>query len=706
MTEFNSRENKIVLTAFVILLLILCVIGLTLNSGRNTGVYISEVCPHNSDIIYDSVGYYHDFIEITNPTDEAVDLSGYGLSDDSSDLMKYVFPDVVLPSGKSVFVWADVDLAYYDAVGIAFVDENGLYTQFRLKDHEMLYLTDPDGIVVDSVRIPDMKDNLVLIRNNPEDKGAVGISKYYEGRMPVISQSVKAPVLSETSGFYPESFELTISGDEYEILYTTDGSDPMISGIKYEGPIAVSDRTDLPNQYADVPSSNINEQPALQPVSKAFVVRAVSKDRNGWFSEERYATYFVGSDIRDICEDTYTLSIISDPDGLFSDKTGICVPGDIWEMNKEKAKEAGADLRFAPANFNMRGKEWRRNARLMLFNKDLKCLYDEYATINIRGATARFLSQKSFAIKPVASGQKVFDRLIPGSGDSLDLRIGGEDEAFLTNFRDTLNSRIVEDMDICAQRSVCCQVYIDGEYWGCYNLLDHINTSLLASRYDLPADNVNLIKNHEVVSELAIDYDQYQELEEFVKNHDLASDSDYSRFCEMVDIDSLIDFYCAEIFFVNHDAYVNNIAIWRSRYPGPGQYEDCKWRFLLFDTDDSDSIWYDAADKDSFTSGNWMGVNPDTDLYFSNLSGNASFRERFRERFLYLLDNDLSFKRTGPIVNGFEEEYTSPMVRSMKRFGKEDMTKEQYEQNVDVVRRFFRDRGKYVSEYLMQHMGD
>ena len=101
-----------------------------------------------------------------------------------------------------------------------------------------------------------------------------------------------------------------------------------------------------------------------------------------------------------------------------------------------------------------------------------------------------------------------------------------------------------------------------------------------------------------------------------------------------------------------------------------------------------------------------MGVDPVTEPYFSNLSKNSAFRKRFRDRFLFLLDHDLSYDKTGPIIAKFEEEYTNPMVRSMQRFGKEDTSVEQYKQNVEVVRSFFLNRGKYAGMYLMQHMGD
>lgn len=698
--------NKRALAVFILLLIAICLVG-ALSGDRLSGkVYISEVCPHNAGIMYDSVGFYHDFIEITNPTSQTVNLSGYGLSDDSSNLMKYVFPDVELSAGASRIIWADIDSAYYDAVGTPFEDDNGLYTQFSLKDHEMLYLTDPDGYVVDSVRIPEMKDDMALSRSSSKDKGVAGPSKYSKEVTPVLSSLIDPPALSAVSGYYPTSFELIIDGNGNEVLYTLDGSDPAVNGMRYVEPLLISDRSALANLYANIKASNTIEQPDLPPVSKAFIVRAVSKSADGAFSEEKCATYFIGNDIYDICKGTYTLSIVSDPDGLFSDEKGICVPGNTWEMNRDKAREAGVDLRFAPANFNMRGRHWRRKASLMLFDENLKCLYDEEGTINVRGATSRFLLQKSFAVKPIVEGQKVFDGLIPESGDSFDLRIGGEDEAYLTNFRDTLNSAIAGDMDVCAQRSVCCQVYLNGEYWGCYNLQDHINTSLIEARYGVAADNVNLIKNHNIESGLDIDYEQYQDMEGFAKNNDFSDDANYEKFCMMVDIDSLIDYYIAEIFFANHDAYINNVGMWRARTPGSGVYEDGRWRFLLFDTDDSDSIWEDTSNKDTFVSGNWMGVNPDTELFFSNLSKNQKFRARFRERFSYLMENDLSFASTGPVIDEFETVYSRPMVRSMQRFGKEEASLEQYGQNVEVVRSFFRNRCDNIGKYLMQHMGD
>ena len=686
--------------AFVVLATVTGIYGIKADAVNKDGVYISEICPHNGSVVYDSVGFYHDYIELKNGGKDEADLSGYGLSDDNSDLMKYVFPEVTLGPGESLRIWADDPSVYHGSDGSEYEDEDSLYTGFGISDHELLYLSSPDEYVIDSVRLPAMKDNAVLVRTGANEKGSVDT-------IPSVSAEISVPVLSAASGWYKDPFELTIEGCGNKVMFTSDGSDPLIYGTEYTVPVRVYDRSCEPDLYSNIDSfSNVFESGDISSVSKAYVVRAVAIRPDGAYSEEAVATFFVGDELHRICSDTYTVSIVSDPEGLFSSETGIYVAGKTYEMNREKAEEMGMDPRCVPANYNMRGKHWRRDARITLFDRDCKCLYDEDVTINVRGGTSRAMLQKSFALKPRHSGERVFDGLIQGSGDSLDLRTGGEDDAFLTNFRDALNGTIAQNMNVASQHSMCCQVFLDGEYWGCYNLQDHMNTSFIAARYGVPENDINLIKNFEVTSGLDKDYKQYMELDEFIKVNDMADAGNYAAFCEMVDIDSLIDYYCAEIFFANSDAYFNNVAIWRARNTGGSEYADGKWRFLLFDTDDTDSLFDDTADRDSFVSGNMMGINPDTEQYFSNLSRNTEFRARFRARFEELLQNDFSYEKTGPVIDRFEKEYTNPMVRSIQRYGVPSFTAEQYKENVETVREFFARRGGYIGQYLTEHMGE
>lgn len=701
----KDRSFVPVIVAFVVMAVI--VAGIGLKTHASTGLFISEVCPHNDDVIYDSAGFHHDFIRLTNSSSAPIDLKGYGLSDDSTQLGRFIFPDLVLEAGESITVWADEKSVFGDGIS----DDNALFSGFRLNDHDYLYLTDPDGAVIDSLRLPQMKRNKSYLRKYASDRGEKATPTDMDMEEPAVSDSVMPPVFSIPSGYYGEPFFLSMDGGGNTVYYTVDASSPYTSGMKYDEAVPIYDRTELENYYSTLGPVSVVFDPYVpaEPVSKATVIRAVAQRADGTFSEEAVAVYFVGEDIRRICEGTYTLSIVSDPQGLFSGKRGIYVTGNVWDMNKDRFTDEDADLHEVPVNYNMRGRGWRRDARLTLFDADGKCLYDEDGLINVRGGYSRSVIQKGFNLRPARADAKIFDGLFENNGNIIALRTGSETDVYSTNFRDALNNRIARNLNVAAQRSYCCQMYLDGEYWGCYNLQEHMDETFVEGRYSVPADDVNLIRLNgvpEAVSGLKRDIDQYNEVREYVDGHDLSDEDCYKEFCDMVDIDSLIDYYCAQLFFGNGDAYIYNNAMWRTREPGYGKYEDGKWRFLLFDLDNTDA--YGSSDGtleaavDPFVELTWIN----DDQFYPKLSGNESFRRRFKSRFSELLAGDFSYEKISPILDEFEAEYTDAMVLSVRRFNDPNFTKEQYAKNVQVVRDFFRVRGDYISKYLMEHMGD
>lgn len=664
--------------------------------GYKQNLYISEVCTHNNDIIYDSVGFYHDFIVLTNTSDQVINLEGYGLSDSQSKLRMYVFPDAEIAPRERLLIWAD-EKTYFNP---HFADEAAIFTGFRLSDNESLYLTDPNGDVIDSLHIPVMEQNQALLRGKAGNLGTIGTPEEMDKEPVSISESIMPPVFSAKSGFYENEFNLSIDGGQYEVYYTTDGSDPYTSGIPYTGSIPIYDRSNEPNIYAGIES--ISVMPGwyipTEPVDKAIIIRAVVRNKNGIYSDETVAAFWVGPHLQGVCEGCYTLSIVADPEDLFSDKRGIYVTGDVWEMNKKWA-DMGADPMDSPINYNMRGKGWNKKANLILFDPAGNCLYDETDMISIRGGFARAMNQKSFNLKPLQGGDRVFEGFFDASGDTLMLRTSDMNH---TNFRDALNNRVAQDLNIGAQQSVCCQLFLNGEYWGCYNLQERPDAGFIEAKYGVPEKDVNLIKNFEAESGSEKDLEQYQELEDYVAEHDLSDDLYYQQFCNMMDIDNLIDYYCMQIYCANSDAYNNNVALWRSKKVGDTPYADGKWRFLLFDTDSS----LYSVSVDSFVDGNDRYYNPSEELFFSNLIQNETFRQQFSTRFMELAENDFSYEQVEPIISDFEQTYTKPMVQSLRRFEDPDYQESTYLDNIATVRNFYRERGGYICRYLTQHLSN
>ena len=108
---------------------------------------ISELMADNTRTLADEDGDYEDWIEIHNQGESSVQLDGWSLTDDATDLQKWQFPDRQLESGEYLVVFASgknrSDLSAE------------LHTNFALRsDGEYLALVQPDGTTVASEFAP------------------------------------------------------------------------------------------------------------------------------------------------------------------------------------------------------------------------------------------------------------------------------------------------------------------------------------------------------------------------------------------------------------------------------------------------------------------------------------------------------------------------------------------------------------------------
>ena len=106
-----------------------------------TSLLISEFMASNRATLRDPYAESSDWVEIWNPTDQSVDLSGWSLTDKPDRLRKWHFPpNSAISAGERLVVWAS---------GRNTVDpEGGFHTSFRLDaDGEFLALVDPSGTV-------------------------------------------------------------------------------------------------------------------------------------------------------------------------------------------------------------------------------------------------------------------------------------------------------------------------------------------------------------------------------------------------------------------------------------------------------------------------------------------------------------------------------------------------------------------------------
>lgn len=139
---------------------------------------INELLAKNDFGHVDPAGEHDDWIEIYNPGDVSLNLSGMYLSDKSDNLMKWQFPDIGTTIGPKDFllVWCDEDGS-----------QEGLHANFKLSaTGETIILTENDGsTIIDRIefgpqvadqsygRSPDGADNWTLFADPTPGYGNV-----------------------------------------------------------------------------------------------------------------------------------------------------------------------------------------------------------------------------------------------------------------------------------------------------------------------------------------------------------------------------------------------------------------------------------------------------------------------------------------------------------------------------------------------------
>lgn len=691
-------NKKIVLLLFTCLAASILVLTVrNMNARQETsGIMLSEICSRNKTVIYDRGGEYTDYIELYNPMDYAVDISGYKVSDKENFENAHIIEDCIIESGEYKVIFPK---------------------SFAISDNEKIYLLDAEENLLDSIKVPLLAEDFSYSKNIAKNRWSVmqatpgkeNIVKQSSGE--AVNENMETPKFSAASGFYEEPFYLEIQVPEgTEVYYTLDGTEPTTESILYREPVYIEDVSYKENLYASLDNISTRDDVYIphQSVDKINIIRAIAVDSTGKKSLETVGSYFVGYEEKSGYDDIYILSIITDPENLFGYEHGIYVTGKVCEENwdEEKAQEDPYYQKTAKANYTMEGKGWRREAYLEVYGRNRQLQYEQQIQIGIHGGWSVAHNQKSFNLYalPEKDGKEYLcEGLLADTETTLMLRAGGYRDLFSTKFRDILNERLVENRSIGILQGIPCQVFLNGEYWGLYNFQERIDASYVESHYGVPKENAIILKNQEVVEGEDEDYLLYAAVVEFAENNDLSADENYEIIKQYIDIQSYIDYFCFQIYVANCDSIANNYSLWRSRTIEDNEYQDGRWRWILYDTDDSAGMVNSGsttkAKVNSFVKGYWA-TSPMEDVLFSSLFENEEFRTLFAETFIEMAEENFFIGRVNAMIDSLYEDYAEGAVLSHQRYIDADYTEEQYLQEVTVVREFFNTRQDYILEYL------
>lgn len=561
---------------------------------------------------------YPDWIELRNIGSESVNLAGWYLTDDKNNKTLWQFPStlgsaLVLQPGGHLIVFASKKEEHLYPNNYPFVDWLGaLHTNFKLSaSGDYLAVVAPDGVNI-SHEYDEYPEQYPFISYGIADDGTVGylleptpgtrVSYKWTGAANTAAYAgiVDDTQFSQQRGFYDAPFEVTITCDTdgAVIHYTLDGTEPgpTVGGYTrlYNGPVPIAATTCLRAKAfkAGMIPSNTDTQTYL--FLDDVVVQTKPADSRyaaswggypGDYAMENNATdiklvagnsaYTVEqakSVIKNALEQIPTLSVVTDPDGLFGSTNGIYThtldSGELWER-PVSAEYFGADVNDSfqidcglkiqggasrePAkepkhslSLRFRGGYGDSSLTAGLFNQTS---VEEFSTLQLRATfnnswTHHDSTQRSRSL--MIRDQFVRDCLIAMGQQSAG------------------DGRFVH-------------LYLNGLYWGIYNLHERQEASHYAAYYGGESDHYDALNGDEPVDGTGVKWNQLQST---AANASPTSKTDWEAIMAILDVENYIDWTIIQRYAYNQD--LKSDGNWRA---AGGGVVSAPWRFFAWDAE-------------------------------------------------------------------------------------------------------------------------
>ena len=648
---------------------------------NNDGVIINEICTNNGKSLATNEYKYIDWIELYNTTDEDIMLKDYGISDDKADYYKYKLPEVYIKAKDYLIIFFDKDGSSEELCGDFSLSEKG----------EKIYFTMPNGTVLESINVPALKLDVTFGRYEKNGEVKFQMTNPTPG---VINDSkplykyIENPNFSAEAGFYDDPFNLQLTtNQDVKIYYTLDCSVPTEDSILYSAPIYVDDPSSNPNVLKSRSDLSIFASETVKnPVDKMFIVRAIAISSDGNKSEIVTKNYFVG---KSKYKNGKIVSLVTDSDNLVNPTDGILIKGQAYQDYIDNGSEGTAPK----YNWDADGRKSERDCNLSYLS-DGDLVMNQDCGMRIHGYGGRSIMYKSFNIYARSNyGEKYFSDSIFDESNQTKSFILKYDRYSKSaeRFKDGFIQSLVKERNLATQQYEQCILFINGEYWHTYSIMQKYTEEYIEDTYGINEEEAIIVKDGALEAGKDEDFLIYESLTRFVKTSSMADSKNYEKFCNMVDVQSLIDFYTVQLYTNNFDfSNRKNYLLWRTRSDTGEGYSDGKWRYMLYDLD------YVAVDRvleykgnraeynykfNTFTGIFLYATDFKDDIFMKTLIKNPSFKEQFAISFLdianYYLSGDNVYK------HAYEEyKYTSG----------EMMT-------------FFDNRFDYIKEYLADYLG-
>ncbi len=495
-------------------------------------VVINEFSAANRNTLVDNYFEEEDWIELYNTSSSAVDISGYFLSDKLDNPTKWEIPlGASIPANGYFLVQAS---------GRDEVSGGNYHASFKITQtkNEAVILTDASGTILDSyvIEVPNQLDH--SYGRVPDGTGAWGVitSPTPDAANSSSFTHYAAPVImSADAGFYSGSVNVALSTTEAnsEIRYTTNGDDPTPSSTLYSGEITISNTT-------------------------VIRARSFSSDGNVLPGFIETNTYFI--------DEVHTLKVISIAGTEVDDLLGGQFGDFIGSF--ELYEDDGTFLDEAVGSYDKHGNDsWAYAQRGI-----------DYITRDQYGYNDD-IDDEIFDLKERNDYQRLIIKA--AANDNYPFESGG------AHIRDAYVHTLSQlaDMELDERTWEPCIMYMNGEYWGVYELREKVDDhDYTKEYYDQGKQWIDFIKTWGNTWEEYGSWDDWYTLTGFINGNDMSVQANYEQAKEGLNMLSLVDYMILNTHIVCADWLNWNTAWWRGRKEAGGAKT---WRYALWDMDAS-----------------------------------------------------------------------------------------------------------------------
>ncbi|MBK9733039.1 MAG: CotH kinase family protein [Chitinophagaceae bacterium] len=621
-------------------------------------IVINEYSASNRDILADQDGDYEDYIELYNTSGSPVNLGGYYLTDDYNSLMKWSFPaSVNINANGFLRIWASSK----DEVVGTFIHTNFKLTQTKF---EHIALSDPAGIIIDSVTLQ------LTQKNHSRGRMPNGSSTWGIFTTPTPGTSNNSgyaayaprPIMDIPPGFYDYTQGVTITDADpnVTISYTIDGSTPTAASTMYAYPVIV-------NSPTVIRATAFSSDPAILPS----------------FAETN--TYFIS-----VNHDPqyYVISLAStDFDALFNSWGTWDIDAYIQLFGKDHVLESSGEGKVDPHGND----SWAFPQKGIDFEMEDDYGYDHTIDYPLFETKDRD-NYDHIILKAGASDNYPFSW---GSGGGCHLR-----DAFVQ----TLSQKFDLDMDCRTYEPVI--IYINGQYWGVYELREKMDEPDYTDHYYNQGENdIDVLAfwgglNIKYGSDTA-----WNNLYTFMMTNSLTVPANYAHVDERLNIPGFIDYCIFNTYIVNSDWISWNTMWWRGRNPNG---ERTKWTYCLWD---EDNVFGLGQNYSGWPTTNYTADPCDLQSVFSNagpamgsmdmltkLMLNEDFKSAYINRYADLMNTVLDCDTVQSVLQDFIDILTPEMPGQIGRWGGSTTG---WENNLSFLQNFINGRCSYIDSALV-----